>query len=329
MPLIRRRTADRKPWFRRAAQPRMDPTYGDPQLAAVRAAAQAGDWPGIRGPLAAAADAGDDELLTWLAEGVMLVPGAERCLSAAVAAEPDSALALLALGARQVEWAWEARTRKMAKYVSREQFELFHQRLALAQGHLYEAAERAPQWAAPWYFLQIAGRGLQVGPVIAERRFEATVRRAPFHLPAHRQQLQQVCRKWGGSHEQMHAFAREAMLAAPEGGRLGELVAVAHLEHWLDESREARQRYFRDPQVVLDLYEAAERSVHHPDHPREQDWTRGFNTFAMAFSLAGERAAAADLFDVLDGAVTEFPWMYLSTDPVAAFTLHRNRAAKG
>lgn len=328
MPLIRRRTAGgtpgaARPRWGRSAAPRLDLSHGDARLVALREAAAAGRWPEVRALLDGAAD-GED--LTWLVEGLMMVAGTEQWLTGVTAADPQDPLPLLVSGARHVEWAWEARTRKQARYVSEEQFAVFHARLRTAEELLYRAAEQSPGCVAPWYFLQISGRGLQVGPELAARRFEAVVRRSPGHLAAHRQQLQQICRKWGGSHARMHAFAREAMLAAPQGSPLGELVAVAHLEQWLDEEEGADHAYLRRSEVVLGLYEAAERSVHHPRYERRRDWARGFNTFALAFALAGEDDAAADLFRVLDGSVTEFPWMYLDgRDPTAPFRLWRSR----
>ncbi|WP_329137933.1 hypothetical protein OG552_29100 [Streptomyces sp. NBC_01476] len=324
MPLIRRR-AETGVSRRRRATPWVDPSYGDPRLAALRETAQgatAGQWPLLREQLDLAVD-GED--LTWLVEGLAAIDGVESWIGEVVAAQPESALPLLVSGARHIEWAWQARTRKMAKYVSEEQFEVFHSRLRLAEDQLYEVAEREPGWVAPWYFLQIAGRGLQVGTRAAAGRFEAAVRRSPGHLASHRQQLQQVCDKWGGSHEQMHRFARESVLAAPAGGPLGELVAIAHLEQWLDDGA-GGSAYMRSSAVILQLYEAAELSVHHPQYVRHRDWTRGFNTFALAFALAGESEAARDLFRVLDGSVTQFPWMYLDgQDPTVPFREWRSR----
>jgi hypothetical protein len=323
MPLIRRGSAVHTQKRGRGAPAQVDYTYGDPRLEAVRAAAETGQWPLIHTQLTAAAD---DEELTWLVEGAMVVGGAELWLPDAVAAEPHSALPLLVRGARHVEWAWEARTRLRAKFVTKEQFTVFRARLRTAEEMLYEVAEREPDWVAPWYFLQIAGRGLEVGPEVAARRFEATVHRSPGHLAAHRQHLQQLCRKWSGSHEQMHAFARESMLAAPEGSPLGELVAIAHLEQWMDTPEGANTAYITSSEVVLQLYEAAERSVHHPRYVRRRDWTRAFNTFAFVFALAGEHEAAAALFRVLDGAVTEFPWMYVDgRDPTVPVETWRSR----
>jgi hypothetical protein len=305
--------------FRRLSRsvPKLDPDCGDPDLPRLRAAATARDWPAMREQLSAVPD-GED--LLWLLANVTEVPGIEEWIPAAVAAEPDSALPLLVSGARRVSWAWEARTGARAKHVSREQFKTFHERLRVAEEHLYAAAEREPDWAAPWYFLQTSGRGLQVGQEIARLRFEATVRRRPGHLGAHKQQLQQVCRKWSGSHEEMHAFARTSMLNASPGSALGELVATAHLEHWLDLDSPEDGAYIRRADVIAQLHEAADRSVRHPAHGRPRGWLTSYNTFAMAFSLAGERKAAAELFEAIDGRVTESPWNYLhGSDPVKPF----------
>ena len=187
-------------------------------------------------------------------------------------------------------------------------------------------AEREPGWAAPWYFLQISGRGLQVRPEVAGHRFEETCRLAPGHVAAHRQQLQQLCVKWGGSHERMHAFAREAVRAAPAGSPLGQLVAMAHLEQWLDIGGDPESAFMGGAEVVGALHEAAERSVRHPDFARRRDWALAFNTFAMAFALSGEYHAARPLFRELGNRVTETPWKYLDgRSPLAPFLAWRAR----
>ncbi|MFD8073093.1 hypothetical protein ACFV3E_10635 [Streptomyces sp. NPDC059718] len=306
--------------------PRLDPARGNPALADLRAAAAAADWPAIRERLSAVAD---DRERSWLVANVVDVDGWERWMPAVVAAEPDSGLAQLVAGARQVTWAWEARTGLRAQHVSREQFQVFHERLEVAEDLLYRAAELEPAWASPWYFLQMSGRGLQVGPDLARLRFEATVRRSPLHLGAHQQQLQQVCRKWGGSHEEMHAFARESMLAAPEGSDLGVLVAVAHLEHWGDLDRGDDTAYMLRLQVEKELHEAADRSYRNAAYQGALDPVGTFNAFAMAFALAGEKKAAAEAFAATGGLVTEFPWQYLNgNDPVAAYRSLRSRAGR-
>lgn len=304
--------------------PRVDADSWDPGLALLRAAAARRDWPALREGLAAVPD-GQER--TWVLGRVADVAGIEGWIPAVVEAEPDSALALLVSGARKVTWAWEARTGARAQHVSRQRFQSFHERLRDAEEDLYEVAEREPDWVAPWYFLQMSGRGLEVGQETSRRRFEAAAGRCPDHLGAHQQQLQQLCAKWGGSHETMHAFARTSMLTGARGGALGELVALAHLEHWLDLDAGEDAAYIRRPDVVAELHEAADRSVRHPAHGRPRDWLSTYNTFAMAFSLAGEKKAAAELFDAVEGRVTEFPWQYIDgANPEKAFRKWRDKA---
>jgi hypothetical protein len=323
-------------WGRRQPEVLLDPTLGDPVIAELQAAAAeagrsapGGGWPVIRGRLEAVPDG---QGRTWLLDHVDDVAGVEEWIQDVVKAEPESALPLLVAGARQVAWAWEARTGAEARHVSREQFKVFHERLRVAEDMLYEVAEREPEWVAPWYYLQTSGRGLQVGAETARLRYEASVRRDPWHLGVHRQQLQQVCAKWSGSHEQMHAFARESMLAAPEGSSLGELVAVAHLEHWLDLESGEDAEYVIQDHVSEQLHEAADRSVRHPDYDRDgkpPGWIQTYNVFAMAFSFAQEKEAAAEMFAAIGGTVTKFPWSYINHgDPTEPFRHFRSKYAR-
>jgi hypothetical protein len=290
---------------------------GDPDVPRVRAAAEAADWEALRALLEARPESADRTELLWT---VGSTAGVERWIEKTIAAEPDAVLPRLVAGARYIDWGWEARTAARASEVSREQFRIFHDRLRQAERWLYEVAEREPGWVSPWYFLQVSGRGLQVGQAVARRRFEATVRRFPHHEPAHTQQLQQVCAKWSGSHEEMHAFARASAFGAPAGTVLGRLVAVAHIEQWLDLDPGEDAAYMRSPEVAESLRRAAEHSYRHPGFVREGAWLSTLNAFAMAFALAGELAAARECFEATEGRVTEFPWQYLDgSDPVAAY----------
>ncbi|MGW3075331.1 MULTISPECIES: hypothetical protein [unclassified Kitasatospora] len=302
-------------------EPRLDPTYGDETARLALRQAAAGDWPALR-PVLAAADGAD---LSFLVGAISDVPRVEQWTARALADTPDDALLLVLSGARHVVWAWEARTGARAKDVTEERWKVFHERLDTAEEQLLEAAEREPSWHAPWSFLQTSAMGASLGADVATVRFEAAVRRAPGNVGSHRARLQQLSAKWGGSHEEMHEFARTAMLAAPEGSQLGELVALAHLEHWLALPDGEDRAYLTSPAVVGELQEAAFRSVLHPDFTPVRGWQTSFNAFAMAFSLADQPKTARLLFEALDGFVTKAPWHYLSRDPVKAFRAHRDR----
>lgn len=305
---------------------RLEKGSSDPDVARVREAAAAADWASVRSLLEARPESQDRTGLLW---AVGDTAGVERWIGDVLKAEPESALALTVAGIRYVSWGWEARTSARAKNVSREQFEVFHSRLRQAEEWLYEAAELEPGWTSPWYVLQVTGRGLEVGQVTARRRFEATVRRDPYHLGAHTQLLQQICKKWGGSHEEMHAFARESVLKAPGGTPLGRLVPDAHIEEWLSLDSGPDAAYMRRPEVAESLRQAADHSFRHPDFVPEGSGLGLLNSFAMAFSLAGDRAPARECFQATQGRVTESPWDYLNgSDPVAAYRKHRSAAGR-
>ncbi|MGW6912728.1 hypothetical protein ACWGB8_02720 [Kitasatospora sp. NPDC054939] len=332
MALFRRRSAGGGTDTRTARRPfgrsrkddvlTVDPTHGDPLGRLVLAQVEELDWPALRDTLTGVTDQAD---LVWLVDLISDTEGMEKWTPKAIAAEPGSALPLLLSGARHIDWAWEARTGAYAKYVTEEQWKLFRERLLIAEDHLYRAAELDPRMLAPWHLLQTTALGLSLGPDVARHRFEAAVRRCPGHVGTHRARLQQLAAKWGGSHEEMHAFARASMLAAPEGSPLGELVALAHIEHWLSLDSGEDGDYIRSKAVVASLHEAARRSVGHPAHVRTRGWASAYNSFAMAFSLAGELATAHALFGAIGDRVTASPWRYLAGDPVDAFRSHRKR----
>jgi hypothetical protein len=312
--------------FRRRARAVIDPSFGDQRLAAIRAAALrgAGQWPVIRGHLAAAV--ADPEDLTFLVAGLQSVAGVERWIGEVVAAGPGDPLPLLVSGARHVGWAWHARPVLAGGFVSQEQQEAFRGRLESAEELLLAAAEAAPDWAAPWYFLQVCARGLESGPDVAERRFEAVRRRSRFDAAGHRERLRQLFAARGGSQDEARAFARRSMLAAPAGSPLGELVATACLEGWRERGADPDSVFMSRPDVLRDLHEAADRSVRHPDFVRHRDWTLSFNTFAMAFVLAGDHASARRMFAVLGKRATETPWSWLDPrSPLVPFLEWRAR----
>jgi hypothetical protein len=298
-------------WLRRKP-PALDPSYGDARLARAREAARRRDWDGVLAQLAAA---GDGEETAFLVQGVGQVAGVERWIG-----EHEGTRARLVGGARQIAWAWQARGRGPEEAVPRPQFELFRQRLETAEALLREAADSAPEQSAPWYFLLMSGHALDLGADVARERFDAVQARDPQHHAAHRERLLQL------PLAQMPAFAREATAAAPEGSPRGELVARAYLEQWRERGADPDSTFLAEPSVAQELYEAAGRSVLHPAFVRRLDWPVPFNTFALAFALAGERQAARHLFRQLGTLATEFPWRYLDDrSPMVPYLAWRTR----
>ncbi|MDG6104145.1 hypothetical protein Daura_12100 [Dactylosporangium aurantiacum] len=315
--------------FRRRAADRVerldiDPAQGDPEATRLIAAAKRGDWRaaaeflrGVEHP--------DDRAFYCRVLGEHAGDGA--WIDEWIAAEtgPGKATALTVKGQHAIDWAWRARGNGTAATVSEEAFKLFSRHLGIAEECLDDATGLDADDPTPWAALVTLGRARQVGLDETRRRFDEAVRRYPWHRDAHTQLLQQLCRKWSGSHELMHEFAESAAAAAPPGSPLGVLVADAHIEHWMDLPEGEDGEYMRSPEVGERLRLAADRSVRHPRYERRPGWAAGDNAFAMAFTLNGDRPAAAERFDALGDRVTRWPWSYMAV-PDVAFTRARRLA---
>ncbi|MGX7671019.1 hypothetical protein [Plantactinospora sp. DSM 117369] len=298
-----------------------DPTAAYPQLAGLRAALRAGDWPAVRAGLVAEEPGARTTLLRLTVDGY----GDRRFLEELAQANPDEPLAAAFLGDLLIRQAWEVRTRKRAQHVSREQFDRFHEMLRHTERLLIDATARHPTDPTLWTLRLITVRGLQLGTAEARRRYDRLAASDPHHLPGQRQLLQQLCPKWGGSFEAIHDFARSAMLAAPEGAHNAVLVAEAQLEHLAELEGANRRRYWTDPEVRARLREAAERSVLHPAFRRTPGWVLVQNTFAMMLSIIDDHRTSARLFDGLGHLVSVEPWE-MSGDPIARFEQARREA---
>ncbi|MET8824615.1 hypothetical protein ABZX40_03455 [Streptomyces sp. NPDC004610] len=292
---------------------------GDTRVLALVQAAEEGDWEGIK-EAAAPFDLGrDHRVLGELCD----VEGLEEWIGRPIRRDAEHrATALLISGLRHVTWGWEARTGARANHVTQEQWKTFYERLRIAEEHLLEAAELRPDWVTPWRQLLTSGRGMSVGPAIQETRLAAALRRAPLDLEIHVERVSQLQPRWGGEPGEALAYAREVFAAAPDGDRLGCLIAMAHIEDWVESDE---QNCLDTPEIQRELRDAARRSILHPDHRRTPGWQHDFNIFAMALSLASESAVCPRVFHELGGAYTEWPWKYMA-DPEKAYTRFRRTA---
>lgn len=279
---------------------------GDARVLALVEAAEAGDWAAVKAALAPFDLGSDHQVLGELVE----LDGVQDWIGRAVEEDKEHrATALLISGARYIKWGWEARTSARAVDVKPEQWRVFHERLRIAEEQLLEAAELRPEWITPWCRLLTSGRGMSLGPAVNEARLGAALRRDPLDLETHLGWVSQLQPRWSGEPGEATAFAREAFARAPEGHRLGCVIAMAHIEDWVESDRE---NCLVTPEIQDELLEAAERSILHPAYVRRPGWQQDFNMFAMALSLASERIALPRVFDELQGAYTSWPWSYMA-----------------
>lgn len=285
------------------------------ELAATR------DWPALREALTAYT--GHD--LTSLTSTVLrAAPGIDEWLPEALRRETEDAFSLAVLGEHTINAAWKVRSDKRAKYVSQEQFKQFHAMLLEAEEYLYASVELDSSSPVPWTRLLTSGMGLQVGQEIARRRFEAAIERCPGHLGAHLSMLQQLCRKWGGSHEQMHRFATEAA-----SGRYADMLCVlvpqAYYEHFIETKPDTPERKFiQSAESRAELKELAERTVFRPGYrPNPRSPYTAANMFGWAFAYAGLWPEAKAAYAASQAVVVE--WGYFK-DSVAEYDRLRTLA---
>ena len=280
-------------------------TLGDARVLALVEAAEASDWEAVKAALVPFDLGRDHQVLGELAE----LDGVQDWIGRAVEEDKEHrATALLISGTRHVSWAWEARTRQLAVNVTQEQWRLFHERLEIAEEHLLEAAELRPEWATPWRRLLTSGRGMSLGLAVNEARLDAALRRDPLDLETHIEWVSQLQPRWSGEPGQALEFAREAFAGAPDGHRLGCVIAMAHIEDWVESDN---KNCLVTPEIQDELLDAAERSILHRAHVRRPGWQEDFNIFAMALSLARQRVAMPRVFHELGGAYTPWPWRYM------------------
>ncbi|WP_307867688.1 hypothetical protein [Umezawaea beigongshangensis] len=231
--------------------------------------------------------------------------------------DPD--LWLLA-GSAYIGEAWAVRGTGSAKAVGEDRFKVFFSTLRKAVEPLHRAARLLPGDAVPWSQLQTAGMGLQVSREQKDEVWREIISRCSTLYPAHWVRLQILAPKWGGSHEEMMAFAQGCVDKAEPGDPLVAMLALAHFEVYLErmsvavEDRSAfaaarlKTTYFR--RVRAELAAASDLWTRDPrPHPRT---LQAHNLFAAAFALADDGPRAKAHLRGMRDHVHDIPWSFVA-----------------
>jgi len=308
-----------------AAQLDYDYAAPFPILLQARSAAGQHDYAGIA---RAYAGAESWSIRTALVRVVGETLGLESFLGRQREQDPSDMLAALLLASHHIELGWAARTGYRAEHVRRDQFAVFHQHLRIAEQLLIEITAREPANLAAWTCRLMTTRGLELGQSEARRRYDEAAKHDPNHLAAQTQLLQQLCPKWGGTLEEMHAFAYERAFSSPPGSLNAVLIPDSHLEHGTTLSGKIAADYLRSPAVRDEVIRAATHSVLHPNFRPVNGWVTAHSYFALYFSLADDPSAAAVHFRAMGPYAVVEPWSYVLADPREQFLQHRARALK-
>ncbi len=135
--------------------------------------------------------------------------------------------------------------------------------------------------------------------------------------------VQQLCPKWSGSWDALFPFARDCARSAPPGAVNAAVLVEAHVER----SYDADGGYFRRDEVRNEIYEAAARSVNHPDFRPVYGWVYAHNLFAYVFSVMDDYRSAAQSFRAIGNRMARVVWSGYA-DPVAEFRKVRDTALR-
>jgi len=236
----------------------------------------------------------------------------------------SSPVARLVGGDHLIHWAWEARGQDWAPSPGSQQ--AFEERLAGADALLGQAA--AADAADPTAFclmLRVA-RGRQLPLAERRQRYEHLRARDPSHRRGHTEMVRALAEKWGGSHDQMFAFARETAGRAGPGSSLHGLIAEAHVERWLvADRRGADHDYWRRPQTAEEIRRAAAAAFDPGGFRASPMSVIDRSYFAFCFTQMGDLSEARRHFAAMS-VPYRWPWAMFG-DPADLLVSARRLAA--
>jgi hypothetical protein len=227
------------------------------------------------------------------------------------AARPESTLPLVFRGRGKALWAWEARGNGRGKTVKKDSWPVFYRRLVDADRDFAQAAAADESDPLPHEYSIWVATGLSLGQVEVQRRYAEVERRERLDSAAGIAMIQATARKWGGSHDGMFKFAHSVSAQAPDGHSAHKLVALAHIERWLDLPKEQQPAYFHAEAVRAEIRAAADRSVRSPLYTGGRLDPVDRNPFAMCFYLMRDYEAQLEQMRLIGPHITAAPWQYL------------------
>lgn len=275
-------------------------------------------WDDAADILRDATDEGRDRILYGFAKH----PGCMALVAKWAQACPGSATAHLALGATLILTGWEIRGNAYAEHVDQAAWAPFIESMADADEPLRRAASLDPASADPygWLIHAAIGRGEPAG--VLRELFEAALEREPLHWPAHRKYFNVTTDKWGGSHDEMFAFADDCSRKAPAGHILHALVAMAFNDYALATrdgqdaaSVQSEDNAARVSAALHAWLDAAPGEAGARLSQLSASASRfALNQFAVACYVTGAHAEAKAVLGALKGEIESLPWNWIARD---------------
>jgi hypothetical protein len=242
--------------------------------------------------------------------------------------DPKNPDAWLLSGFARIPWAWQARSAARAGEVAKWQWELFSERLELAQSDLVRAIDLYPEDPTPWAGLIWIERGGGSGAEPIFELFAEGIPRDPSNYLIHKNTIMALTAHWHGNHQMMLRQAREAAALAAPSNDLAGLIAFGHYyvhfyRRLFDNSNSSARQYARDPTVQQEVARAFDQVLAARRGPLPLSSVSSWNFFGCWFWLAKDGPRLRKCFDLLKKRYTQDPWEYFgSTLPAVRSAEH-------
>lgn len=232
--------------------------------------------------------------------------------------DPESADALLCYGSRLLQWSWEARGYGRGKSVSKKSWQKFYDRLEKTRSVLLKCAEKDNADPTPWSYLIMVATWHSEDEFKYEY-FDQAIKRDPENWSAHMHMITALSEKWGGSHEEMFSFARNASRNASEGSDLASIVVKANLEYWkyldlFEGKTKLAQEFIQRNDVREEVISAYERSLKHSSFKNSMVSVFARYNLSGWFWLTRDKPRLTDELGILENSIEDIHWRWVGTE---------------
>lgn len=222
---------------------------------------------------------------------------------------------LLVRSAQGLNWAWEARSSRMASEVGEGQWAEFARRLKIVEEELEELTDPANQLSLRLLLAKGQDRPQADRCELGQQLMAAD----PSHVPGLTNYIDSILQKWGGRPGQAIQEATRLARAAPPGTALGGLVASTWIEEWLyleafEKAHEKAQAFLTRAEVVSTTHEVYAHSFgssHFQDTPATIEPA---NHMTFWLYLSAQKGLLARELKRLRGRFSRSPWCYLGNE---------------
>ena len=238
-----------------------------------------------------------------------------------VNARSESVLAYVVSGHQRLYHAWSIHGGGLPHTVSTSARQQFQLELTTAREDLQHALNISTDPAEIAHGLLSIAIGESQPVEKLWRQFARTVARDANHYFAHVDMLLALAEFRSGQVGEAFEFARTTASRCTIDSPLRSMIAVAHIEKWLQLDIEQRDHdrdlYFRQTHVIQELRSACTPLL--ASRSSDMGHLRALNTFCFCFYKGGQFREVRQLTELLDGRYFRYPWSYCGDSKMAIF----------